>query len=722
MRKLLAVILLYLSLLFFISMSSSAAADKQAAFVFVSAPDNDLYVAALNSGGDYPRFDDPRKAVAAAQADSAVLILADGYPEKTTVVPDDVYETAREKNLHLYMEFPATVPGLTLGVAQSIKWERGVITSDVFGDTLKPMRIVMFHDCRFIPAEAARPLISLAKVAGFDSAVFGLDGTKTWPILFEIPERGLLIATTQLSNFNTGRYAPRDAWPVIWKTILERLQPGRIIPPMEWTSSVGPAFGRDDNLPPDAEIQAVRRGADWYINSRLLVHPDWATDFDKAAEYYDRVGPGPTQSSPAGDGTLGLLEGFSSRIGNDGSQPVRWYRRADCNGETAMALALRSLADGDPRGKTIAPNLLDFIFTKSVLQRGPRAKKTSSSYGLIGWDDTPRSSGIYYGDDNARAILGAIAVSGALKTDRWDEPVAKAILGNFRTSGTLGFRRRNLEEQYLMMSGWKYFLNEQYTDYAPHFQSWIWACYLWMYDKTGYAPLLERTKTGIRMMMAAYPNEWHWTNGMQQERARMLLPLAWLIRVEDTPEHREWLIRISNDLLSFQDASGAIREEIGAAGKGDYGPPRSNDAYGTAEAPLIQENGDPLSDLLYTTNFAFIGLHEAARATGDPKLAAAEDKLAAYLVRIQVRSNTHPELDGAWFRAFDFGRWDYWASNADAGWGAWSIESGWTQGWVVSTLALRQLKTGLWELTSESAIKTPFEEIRKSMIPEKLLK
>jgi hypothetical protein len=30
---------------------------------------------------------------------------------------------------------------------------------------------------------------------------------------------------------------------------------------------------------------------------------------------------------------------------------------------------------------------------------------------------------------------------------------------------------------------------------------------------------------------------------------------------------------------------------------------------------------------------------------------------------VQVRSEGRPELDGAWFRAFDFKRWEYWASN-----------------------------------------------------------
>ena len=69
-----------------------------------------------------------------------------------------------------------------------------------------------------------------------------------------------------------------------------------------------------------------------------------------------------------------------------------------------------------------------------------------------------------------------------------------------------------------------------------------------------------------------------------------------------------------------------------------------------------------MCDTLYTTNFAFLGLHEAALATGDPTLAEAENRLAEFLCRAQARSETHPELDGAWFRAFDYERWDasYW--------------------------------------------------------------
>jgi len=57
-----------------------------------------------------------------------------------------------------------------------------------------------------------------------------------------------------------------------------------------------------------------------------------------------------------------------------------------------------------------------------------------------------------------------------------------------------------------------------------------------------------------------------------------------------------------------------------------------------------------VSDFLYTSNFAILGLHEAAAATGNESYIRAENALADYLVRLQARSVTHPEVDGAFMR------------------------------------------------------------------------
>ena len=305
-----------------------------------------------------------------------------------------------------------------------------------------------------------------------------------------------------------------------------------------------------------------------------------------------------------------------------------------------------------------------------------------------------------------------------LKSDRWDEPVLRCLLANLRTTGKMGFRDNSLDEKNLQANGWQYFYDVETTNYAPHFEAYPWACFLWAYDKTHDARFIDRTRNAIRMTLAAYPDQWKWTNGIQQERARMLLPLAWLVRVEDTPEHRQWLRHMAEALLAFQDECGALREEIGP-GRSHYGPPTSNDRYGTNEASLIQQNGDPACDLLYTSNFAFLGLHEAAAATGDAYYLQAENKLAEFLCRIQARSSAHPELDGVWFRAFDYKIWDYWASNSDWGWGVWSTETGWTQAWITSVLAMRRMKTSLWDLSAKSQIARHMEKLVKVMMPER---
>ncbi|MEX2513811.1 MAG: hypothetical protein WD398_12980 [Cyclobacteriaceae bacterium] len=170
-----------------------------------------------------------------------------------------------------------------------------------------------------------------------------------------------------------------------------------------------------------------------------------------------------------------------------------------------------------------AENLIDFIFREN-LRSGPRNHPDSAAFGLIGWSYT--YPGVYYGDDNARAILGILGASAHLETEQWDKEMVEAILGNFRTTGQSGFRGNRLENKDLQRLGWRHFHNRSVTNPAPHFESWMWALYIWLYDKTEYTPFLERTKLAIQTTMDSYPDEWLWTNGIQQERARMILPLG----------------------------------------------------------------------------------------------------------------------------------------------------------------------------------------------------
>ena len=218
----------------------------------------------------------------------------------------------------------------------------------------------------------------------------------------------------------------------------------------------------------------------------------------------------------------------------------------------------------------------------------------------------------------------------------------------------------------------------------------------------------------MNRLLDSYP-KLKWTNGQSQEVARLLMTAAWLVRVEDTDEHRRMVERILSDVRRLMHPCGAIREEMGDLEMGDFPSPQSNESYGTTEAALIQSNGDPACDLLYTANFMLISLHEAAAACPDSGAAELEDKLCRFICRIQAVSEDQPYLNGAWLRGFDWELWDYYGSAADSGWGAWSVESGWTCSWISVTLALRGLNKSLWDCYPGGWLKPHLEEILREL-------
>ena len=622
----------------------------------------------------------------------------------------------------MYVEYPATIPNIEVGEPRKHKSgvyganvDREVVASDAFGFSLKKGRIVFVHGCRFVPAtvDPARWHIVVTRVSRCDTAVFGLPDEDVWPILFEHPNETFLVATTKLSHFRNGRYAPTDAWPAILSMIVRWVNPGVEIPELDYTPTVRPTYDRAIPIPDGSEHRAAERGIRWFANSGLFIDPS---------------------------GKEGFHEGFSSKeMYLDGSQFVSSQVRADCHGEVSMCLALGARLLGDRSLETVAANLNDLIYFVSPSAKGPRLDPESPSYGLIGGDMKPGQSdlpfdlvklpggdeldgaGVYYGDDFARHTLGAAAAAAILGRDDWDERMLMEILANFRTTGPWGFRKARLEEPEVQKMGWRHFWEESDGKWGglgacvPHYQAYQWAVFLWLYHKTGFQPLLARTECGIRNMMDAFPDGWDSEgNRHETERCRMLLTLAWLVRVDDTPEHRMWLDAIVEYVLAAQHASGAIRHRL-------IEETTTNEQYGTGECALIQSNEDAVTDLLYATNFAFLGLHEAYAATQDPRIAQAEDRLADFMIRSQIQSETRPELSGAWYRGFDFKRWDYWGSDGDVGWGVWAAETGWTIGWISSTFAMRELGTSLWDLTSNSSIGRHMEKVRPAMLPDDAL-
>ncbi len=246
--------------------------------IFVCTEHNDLYRAVGNAGVKYPRVMSAMDAAEMALPGSGILILADRYPKQKVVLEKEFFPLAKDKKLRVYIEFPDSLPGWKTGAVQSAEWERGVVTSDAFGASLPGMRILMLHQCHFVQAEVQNPCLVLSKVAGFDSAVYSLDGTTAYPLLFELPDAQILVSTTKLSHFITGRYAPKDAWEAVWAFIFKWLQPDGAVQRLSWTETVHPAFEKNEKLSKGSHLQAARRGVDWYYHAMALAVKSFITD------------------------------------------------------------------------------------------------------------------------------------------------------------------------------------------------------------------------------------------------------------------------------------------------------------------------------------------------------------------------------------------------------------------------------------------------------------
>jgi hypothetical protein len=404
---------------------SSAGTDR----AFISCTEeNDLYQAMKRGGAGIDRRESPMVAAREAPRGATLLVLADQYPTQRVKLDQEFFELVAAKKLRLYLECPATVPGVELGELRGVTWERAVVAREGLG--LEKFRILGAHDLQIIQTKNVAPLLTLARVAGYDTAIYGLP-TQHAPLLVEMHEGRWLIATTKLSGFVTGRFAPQRQWKTLWEAILKRF--GQTIS-LKIEPTVVPSYQQNDPLPADVERTALTRAAKWYRQSRLLVHPsqlDRITQLSRSGVESTAL---PAASDPAGDGTLGILEGYASRIHPDGTQPQRPILRADCQAETAMVLAMVD----QPDSARVATNLLNYLYSTSGMCGGKRGDPTHPSFGLIAWGAlSPTWEIANYGDDNARTLLATLAAAATLKSDRWDDPVATASTSpsSSRTAG-----------------------------------------------------------------------------------------------------------------------------------------------------------------------------------------------------------------------------------------------------------------------------------------------
>ncbi len=648
---------------------------------------------------------------ASANKTKGIMMLADNYPDNDITVTDAQAKKINTLGVKLYIEYPSD--NATLGITgytqtKVMGYDRAVVKdADAMGMTKNSILYVHGAKYKAKPSNS-KTWLANATVAGYDTADFGLTDCTPYSMIETNMSGNVLVASTKLSQFITARYAPYERWQKLWLAVLSWVS-GVDVTSINWTPLVTARYSKTQSVSTAAYKDAVNLNVKWYINNMLSSNNKGVYQCYLSGNNFDP---------------------FGNQIRNEGI-------RADCTAETIGAMALAGAVTGNQNYKDIAYSQMNWMLNEAPMANGDRANPTSAQYGLLSWYNGGDQLKHYYGDDNAKAIIGLILASQSLGTDEFDERILEAIIANFRTAGQNGFRGSMLSGDDLDEKGWETFFNSNTKNYASHFESLIWACYLWAYEKTDYEPLLIRTKTALTMMMASYiktmdssdeyleAEKWSWTNSLQADRAKMILPLSWLVRVEPTKEHIKWLDLMVTDMMATQDSStGALRDIVGEEwqGEGSCGPFTKNSEYGTHESPVIQNNGDPCTDALYTSNFAAMALNEAYAAVKAAKDSSTAKKFkkyakstADYLVRIQ-QTSTDDKYNGMWCRGFDYNKWETYGSDGDAGWGIWCTESGWTQSFISYALSLQSLGTNMWDYTSESNIGKHFGTVKKTML------
>jgi hypothetical protein len=716
----------------------------------VSSIANDIFSLLSQSAEAQPfalrRHDTLDSALGAADAGDALLALNDDAPLAGLVVSASQYAALAALPLTgAYLEMPTALPGAPTAppYVPTEAWYFDRLVSLAMEPFLPHLAILQAQGAVFqnYPVSSIKTsVLAYAHVAGTSTAVYGLPPPATLnPALFAVSLAGpspsiAWVGAIKHSCVLTCRYTPVVRWQALWNFIVSSVTANASYSAFpSWDPLVRPTSPKPDDgvdvrasflaaAPHEREARAAGQAS-----SAFLRATSWLAEGSGLLQV-DDTDSCPAPYAPAGATVACMLEGFSSKMDFNGTQQLASDARMDCSAETAMALALRSWADGGAvadAGATdfafLAAALLNFTWLYSAAAQGPRANTSDPSYGLMAWGvSSPSWSVCTYGDDNAR-VLGATAVASAIlgsrfDTSAWDEGLLISLLANLRIASDGGFRPGRINYPDIEASGWEALANSgavyaNTSSPQPHYQAQMWAMFLWAWDHTGFERFYTAALRGIEDTLRYYPGAWRWTEYLSEEQARLLLPLAWLVRADArrpggaNATHVAWLTSMAGDYLSRQQPCGGVQEWLGTAGQCDACPPPNNDAYGGGEAPLVQDNGDTITDVLYSNNFALVSLVEAYAATGDyERLGAPADALASYLAATQLSSDAFPALDGSWMRGFDFTLWDFWGSASDSGWGPWSVETGWTTTWIAAALAARSANTSLWDLTSESGV------------------
>ena len=298
--------------------------------------------------------------------------------------------------------------------------------------------------------------------------------------------------------------------------------------------------------------------------------------------------------------------------------------------------------------------------------------------GMMRWSTT--AWGVCYQDDVARSVLGQLLYM-KLTGDRRRLADAERALGFLvRTTGTDGLRVSRTDIVRLDREKLAALAEKPSGFVCAHHNAYYHAVLLLAYQLDGDPRWLDTARRGLSSLMAVFPDTIR-EHSETQELARLLLPLALLTEIDGgAGQARDWLYTVADRLEAHRHPSGGYLEY-------DTGYKAARSRTSGTESSLLADNGDPVADLLYTTNWLPLGFACAWRATGDEVFHARWRALADFLAAAQIES-ADPATAGGWARGVDMDRMEIWGMPHDIGWGPACIESGWTVAEILMGLGL----------------------------------
>ena len=340
------------------------------------------------------------------------------------------------------------------------------------------------------------------------------------------------------------------------------------------------------------------------------------------------------------------------------------HRRADCCTETAMLFELAARHFNRPADHRVAANIVAFL-----KRSGLRVTETDSPLQHLWRWAMPNCNGCWT-DDNSWVITGFLflAAHGYPELEPWALAAAETMYGHMDTYLKHIENGHRDEPATETMSGSR--LN-------PHWMGLVTMALAWAYSRTGKTEYYELTRRYYAVVLDGPPAFDLQARVKDPQYPWSISEYAYLTLVASITAHTYR----NADFRQLAQKAAAIpverQFETGHFASNHY------------EAP----EGKQFADLIYTQNWATLGLQHAARLCPErTEYRQALAKSLAFLLQIQDCSG-QPFFDGCWRGMFDTAGGTWGGGDKYEG-GQNSIYSGWTNAPI--SLAM------LFELTGES--------------------